>query len=335
MTIFARAKKLFPGHCMFSLRYGAWVMMISLLAAGSGVASGQSYPNKPIRIVTGAAGGAADFVTRTVAQGISGALGQPTVVENKPSGVIEGDTVAKSAPDGYTLLVTSGNLWISGFLQTAPYDVIKDFVPITQVATSPSILVVHPQLPVKSVKGLIDLAKARPGELNYVSLSAGSTNHLAGELFKALTGVNVVRVAYKSAAVATTDLIGGQVQMMFNAVQTAAPHIKSGKLRALAVTSAQPSALFPDLPSMAATVPGYESAAIYGAFAPAKTPAAIVGQLQRTIVEYLRTPQAKERLFNGGVEAVGNTPEQFTAMMKADMAKWGKVIRDAGIQANF
>ena len=320
---------------MHALRVAIWITLVGVLASGAGGASGQNYPNKPIRIVTGAAGGAADFVTRTVAQGISGALGQPTVVDNRASGVIEGDAVAKAAPDGYTLLVTSGNLWISGFLQTAPYDVEKDLVPITQVAASPSILVVHPQLPVKSVRELIALAKARPGELNYVSLAAGSTNHLAGELFKALTGVSVVRVSYKSATVATTDLIGGQVQMMFNAVQTAAPHIKSGRLRALAVTSAQPSALFPDLPTMAATVPGYESAAIYGAFAPAKTPAAIVSLLNRTIVDYLKTPAAKERLFNAAVEVVGSTPEQFAAVMKSDMAKWGKVIRDAGIQANF
>jgi len=310
------------------------VILLGAIALYGNDVFAQTYPTKPIKFVTGAAGGGNDFVTRTVAQGVASALGQPTVVDNRSSGVIEGDTVAKSAPDGYTLLMSSANLWIAGLLQATPYDAIRDFVPVTQVATSPSILVVHPQLPVSSVKDLIAIAKARPGELNYVSLAAGSTNHLAGELFKALTGVNVVRVAYKSATVATTDLIGGQVQMMFNSVQTSAPHIKSGKLRALAVTSAQPSALFPELPTLASTVPGYESAAIYGVLAPAKTPPAIVNALQRAIVDHLRTPATKERLFNAGVEVVAGTPDQFAAMIKTDIAKWGKLFRDAGIKAD-
>jgi tripartite-type tricarboxylate transporter receptor subunit TctC len=295
----------------------------------AGAALAQDYPIKPLRIVTASAGGGTDFMARMVAQGLSG-LGQAVVVDNRVSGAIQGEIVAQAVPDGYTLLVSSGNLWIAGFMQKVPYD----FYPITLAATSPYVLVVHPQVAAKSVKELIALAKARPGELNYVSLAAGTSNHLAGELFKALAGVNIVRVTYKSAATGTTELIGGQVQLMFTSVTSVAPHVKSGRLRALAVTGAQPTVLFPGLPTVGASLPGYETAATYGVFAQAKTPVAIIRRLNQTIVTHLKTPESRERLFNAGAEPVGDTPEQFAAMIKTDMARWEKVIKAAGIRAD-
>ncbi len=303
---------------------------VTLTAAPAGA---QTWPTKPVRIVTAAAGGGTDFMARMVAQALSTALGHPAIVDNRVSGVVQGEIIAQAVPDGYTLLVSSGNLWIAGFMQRVPYDAVKDFKPITLAATSPYLLVVNPQVAAKTVKELVALAKARPGEFNYVSLSAGSSNHLAGELFKSLAGVNIVRVAYKSISVGTSDLLSGQVQTMFTSITAGAPHIKTGRLRALGVTSAQPTALFPGLPPVGATVPGYETAAVYGVLARSGVPSAVVTKVHQAVANYFKSAEAHERLFNAGTEPLANTPEQFASMIKVDMVRWEKVIREAGIRA--
>ena len=307
--------------------------MAVVLMVGAGIAPAQNYPTKPIRLVTAEAGGGSDFVARLTAQGLSASLGQPVIVDNRTSGVIPGDIVAKSPADGHTLFVTASNFWLGPFVRKLPYDTIKDFSPVILVATTPSIIAAHPSVQAASVKDLIALIKVRPGELNYASSSVGSSNHLAAELFKAMAGVNIVHVPYKGTGQALTALIGGQVQLMFASAGGAMPHVKSGKLKGLAVTSAQPSAQAPGLPTVAASgLPGYESITIYGMYAPAKTPAAVINRLNQEIARFLRTPEAKEKLFHAGVEAVGSSPEQFAATVKLEAAKWGKLIKDLGIR---
>ncbi len=309
---------------------------LTVVAASIGAmqaAQAQSYPNHPIRIVTGGVGGGADFAARLIAQGLTASLGQQVVVDNRPNGVIPGEIVSKAAPDGYTLLVAGSSLWLGPLLRQAPYDTVRDFLPITLATASPTILVVHPALPAHSLKELIALAKARPGQLNYASAATGSSTHLAMELFKSMAGVNIVRVPYKGGAQAISDLIGGQVQLTFATGGEASPHIKSGKLRALAITTTQPSALVPGVPPMtAAGVPGYECITMLGAFAPAATPSAIIVRLNQEIVRFLGSPDYKERLFRTGVEAVGSTPEEFGIKIKSEIARMGKVIKDAGIR---
>jgi len=307
----------------------AAALFVAAMSAQPAVA--QEYPTRPLRLVTGAPGGANDFITRVIAQGLSAGLGQATVIENKPSGVMEGEAVVNAKPDGYTLLSTSANLWISGLMQRVPFDALRDFRPITLATSAPYILVVHPQLPAQSVPELIRLAKARPGELNYVSLAVGSSNHLAGELFKFLAGVNLTRVSYNGVPLAISDLMTGQVHVLFTAVQTVMPHVKAGKLRALAVTTERPSALVPGLPPIAATVKGYDTAARLGVFVPAGTSSAIVERLNRVIVDHLRSSDARERLSNAAIETIGSTPDELATLMKLDIARWDKVLRAAGL----
>jgi tripartite-type tricarboxylate transporter receptor subunit TctC len=214
-----------------------------------------------------------------------------------------------------------------------PYDALADFTPVTLTDRSPSVLNVHPSLPVKSVKELIALAKARPGELNYGSSGIGGASHLAGELFKYMAGVNIVWVGYKSGGHATTAVLSGEVQMQISDPNGIAPHVKAGRLRALAVTTLQPSPLVPGLPTVSESgVPGYEAAGLTGVFAPAKTPAAIINRLNQECARLLNQPEVKERLFNLGLEAVGNTSEQFIAIIKSDITRMGKVIKEAGIK---
>jgi len=250
--------------------------------------------------------------------------------------VVPGDIVAKSPPDGYTLLVTSGVLWNGPFMsKNVPYDPVRDFTPVSLTNRAPHILVVHPSLPVHSVRELIALAKAKPGELTYSTGGTGSATHLAPELFKSMTGIKMVRVPYASGATELADLISGQVQLTFGSTTSNMPHVKSGRLRALAVSTAQPSPLAPGLPTIAASgVPGYESGVITGLLAPANTPPDIVSRLSQEVARVFNMPQTKERLLSGGVEAVGSSPEQFAAAIKADMTKWGKLIKEAGIRAD-
>jgi len=299
-------------------------------------ASAQSYPTKPIRVVTSAPGGGNDFTARAIAYSISGSLGQPWVVDNRggAGGAIAAELVARAPPDGYTLLVYASNIWIIPLLRSVPYDPVKDLAPITWAARSPNTVVVHPSLPVKSLKELIALAKARPGQLMYGSAGTGATSHLSAELFKSMAKVDVLRVPYKANAPALNDLLSGQVQIMFSTASSVTPHVRSGRLRALAVTSAKPTPLAPGLPTVAAAagLPGYESISIYGVFAPAKTPEAIIRQLNQSIVAVLNQPDVREKFLNVGVETVGSTPEQFAAVIKADMARMSKVIKEAGIR---
>jgi len=312
-----------------------WIFSVGMIVLNSGVVSGQNYPNKPIRIVSADIGGNTDFNARIVAQGLASSLGQPVIVDNRPNGVIPGEIVTKALPDGYTLLVYSDIVWIGPLLEKAPYDPVRDFSPITLATRVPNILVVHPLLAVNSVRELIALAKAKPGELNYAATGIGSSSYLAAELFKSLSKVNIVQIPYKGVAQALNDLIGGRVQLMIPVAGAAAPHIKVGKLRALAIANAAPSALFPDLPTVAASgLPGYEVATNQGVFAPAKTPSSIINRLNREIVGILSRSDVKERFFNAGSDVVGSSSSEFSAKIKSDVIKWGNVIKDAGIRAD-
>jgi len=313
---------------------GSTVRLITLavltLAAGSAVA--QNYPNRPIRAVTAAVGGGIDFTARLVAHGLTTGFGQQVIVDNRGgTGVAQG-TVAKATPDGYTILINNNTVWLSPLLEKVHYDYEKELIPVCLTTRSPAVLVVHPSMGVNSVKELIALAKATPGDINYASGPMGAANHLSAELFKALAGVNLVRIGYKGGGPALNDLLAGQVKVMFATAGSVMPHIKSGKLRGLAVTSAQASPLVPGLPSVAASgVPGYESEAIYGMFVPAKTPQAIIDRLQQETVRYLTLPETKERFFNSGVEVVGSTPQEFAAIIKSEASRLGKIIKAAGI----
>ena len=314
----------------------AGILTMVTVAALCDIVAAQNYPHKPIRIVTSEVGGSLDFSARIVAQGLTGALGQSVIVENRggASGAIMAQMVARASPDGYTLLFYGSALWILPLLQATPYDAIKDFAPITAAIRSPTILVVHPSLQVASVKDLIALAKSKPGGYNYASSATGGSAHLAAELFKSMAGVNMVRISYKGNGPAVNDLIAGQVHLMFSSAAGVMPHVKSGKVKALAVTSAQPSELLPALPTVAATgLPGFEASTVYSIFAPARTPAPLVTRLNREIVQLLLRADAKERFFNAGVEPVGSTPDQLAATIKSEVASLGKVIKEAGIRA--
>ena len=320
---------------MRTQRLAGLIFPLGIMVFDAGVAIGQNFPSRPLRMLTGGAGGGNDVVARLIAQGLTASWGQQVIVDNRPSGVIPGEIVSKAQPDGYTMVVSGASFWISPLFQDAPYDPVRDFSPITLPVNTPNILAVNHALPVKSVKDLIALAKTKPGELNYGAPGTGSSPHLGGELFKALAGVNIVRINYKSAGAAITDLIAGQVQMTFGNALSVSPHVKSGRIKGLAVTSALPSPLFPDLPTVAATgLPGYELISPFGIFAPARTPKTIINTINAEIVRILSRPDSKEKLFNLGMEVVGSSPEQLEAMVKSETAKWRKVIKDAGIRAD-
>jgi tripartite-type tricarboxylate transporter receptor subunit TctC len=320
---------------MSSRRFVACVVSVGTFVAGIHAACAQNYPNKPIRLVTGDTGGSNDILARLIAPGISARLGQQVVVDNRGGGVLPGGIVARALPDGHTLLLYSSILWLLPLMRgNVPYDPLNDFSPVTLLGHSPNVLVVHSSLPVRSVNELIALAKARPGELNYSSGPMGSPPHLAAELFKAMAGVSLVQIAYKGGGPALIALLGGQVQLMFPSPQAVHEHIKSGRLRALAVTSAQPSTLLPGLPTMAASgLPGYELKSSYALFAPAKAPSAVIRRLNQDIAQALNAQDVKERLLGLGVEAVASAPEALTNLIKSEMAVLGRVIRDANIRS--
>ena len=295
---------------------------------------GQEYPSKPVRIVTSGAGGSSDLIARMVAEGITGSLGQQVIVDNRPSGVIPGQVVSQAAPDGYTVLLGGNSLWVAPLLQNTPYDVARDFSPITTTSRTPHIVVVHPSLPIKSIKELIALAKAKSGELNYASSGSGGSVHLASELFKSMAGVNIVRIAYKSGSSQMSDLIGGHVQILFGSGNSVVSYVKAGRLRALAISTRGPSVVFPGLPTVAASgLPGYEFVPVDGIFAPAKTPSTAITRLNQEIVRFLNVAQTKERFLNSASEAIGSTPEAFAATIKAEVARMGKLVKDADIRA--
>lgn len=296
----------------------------------------QTFPTAPIRIYTSAIGGGVDIVARIIADDIAPRLGQPVIVENRGgSASIAAQIVAKSAPDGHTLLFYGSPIWLLPLLQKTPYDPIRDFAPITLAASSPNILVVHPVLPVQSIKDLIALAKAHPGMLNYAAGVAGSSAHLAAELFKSMARVDIVRISYKGSPPALTAVVAGEAQVMFAVASGVPGHVKAGRLKALAVTSARPSPLAPGLPTIAQQgLPGYEAILDLGVYAPVATPAVLIDQLNREIARTLATSAVKEKLFRIGFEAVGSPASGLLSGVKADTAKWGKLIKETGIRAD-
>ncbi|MET0509165.1 MAG: tripartite tricarboxylate transporter substrate binding protein [Burkholderiaceae bacterium] len=294
------------------------------------------YPDHSIRIIVPyPPGGFNDTLARTVGAKLQAAWGQPVVVDNRPGGatVIGIDAAAKSPPDGYTLLIVPFSFAVNpSIFRKLPYDNLKDFAPITLAASTANLLVVAPNLPVDSVKALIELARAKPGALSYASTGIGSSNHLSMEKFKQMAGIDVTHVPYKGSAPAVTDLLGGQVALMFDNISNVIQHVRSGKLRALAVTTPERSPHAPGVPTVIeAGVPGYEVGVWFGIAAPAGTPRPIVDKLNRQINEILALADVKEKFRDQGVEALGTTPEQFAAHVKEQMAKWAVVVRDAGV----
>ena len=309
---------------------------IVLVLACATPALAQQYPNKPIRlIVPFAAGGGTDLLGRTLAQKLNEAWGQPVLVDNRAGGGgnIGTDAVAKAPPDGYTLLMGYvGNLAINPFLfRSLPYDSVRDFAPVTLAATAPNVFVAHPSLPTKTVKDVVALAKAKPGALNYASAGNGTVGHMVAELFKSVTHVNIVHVPYKGNGAAITDVLGGHVQLMFSAPGAVINHIKSGKLRGIAVASAQRVNGLENVPTFAeAGFPAVEATAWYGVLAPANTPKPIVDKLHSELARILKLSDVKERLATEGYDAASCTPEEFTQLIKTDLAKWQKVVKASG-----
>ena len=301
-------------------------------------AAAQAWPDRPLRVIVPfSAGGSNDLTARVVAEKIASSLGQPIIVENRvgAGGSIGAEAVAKAAPDGYTLLQASGSTHGGNSVQYAklPYDPVRDFAPISMLVRTPFILVVHPAVAANTVPELIALAKAQPGKLNYASFGAGSSAHLVGELFKAMAGVDIVHVPYKGSAPAVTGTVAGEAQVLFDVINTSGPHMKAGRLKALAVGTPNRSPVLPDAPSIAESgVPGFDATVFFGWLAPASTPRAIIDRLHREIVQALAAPEIAGKLRGMGSELVGNTPEQFGEQIVAEVAKWQKLVRDRGLR---
>lgn len=313
---------------------------LAALAAGLVLNAGQAYcaayPTKPIRfIVAFPPGGNADMVARTIGQKLAERLGQQVVIDNRggAGGIIGEDLAAKSAPDGYTIVLVAISHAVNPSLyKKLPYDAAKDFVPVALVVSVPNVLVVNALVPVKSVPELVALARAKPGHLNYASSGNGTSLHLAGELFKSMTGVDIVRVVYKGGALAATDLGAGQVQMMFAVITSGLSLAKTGRVRALGVTSAKRSAIAPDLPAISEFLPGYELSGWQGILAPAGTAAAIVTMLNVEIARILRMPDVQKRFRGAGAEPVGGTPDEFSAFLNSEVARWSRLLQSTGIR---
>lgn len=297
----------------------------------------QPYPSKPLRIISPyPPGGGNDAICRTVAPKLSERLKQQVIVDNRPgaNAIVGTELAARSAPDGYTIvLIPSGHAVNATLYKKLPYDSIRDFSPITLAGSSALVLAVHPTLPVRNVKELIALAKSRPGQLTYVSSGVGASGHLAGALFDTMTGTKMLHVPYKGMSLAITDLIGGQVFMTFGTSLSVVPHVRSGRLRALATTGAQRMAALPDIPTIAESgVPGYEATLWYGFVGPARIPPEIVRRLNSEIGAVLKLPDVREHLASQGMEATPNTPEQFAKLLVSDLDRWAKVVKRAGVQ---
>jgi tripartite-type tricarboxylate transporter receptor subunit TctC len=297
-----------------------------------------AYPVKPVRMVVPLApGGGSDIVGRIVAQVLTDKWGQPVIVDNRPGagGTIGNAIVAESAADGYTILVSSSTMAISRSLyRNAPSDIIRDFKPVTLLASQPSIVAIHPALPARSVRELIDLMKAQPGKLSFGSAGNGTASHLANEQFAAAAGVKVLHVPYKSAGLAATALLSGEIQFMVTNMATALPQVKSGRLKGLAVTGAQRLPSVPDLPTAAeAGLPGYEYTTWYAMLLPAGVPAPVAGRIHQDVVGVIRQPQVRARFAAQGLDVHGTSSEEFAAYLKAEVAKWSRVIQVAGLNA--
>jgi len=319
-----------------SLRF-TFLLVAALLVAPL-AAQADDYPSRPIKLLVGAPpGGTTDTIARAIADPMAAALKQPVIIENRPGagGNLAADAVAKSSADGYTLLVSFSSHTINATLYPKlPYDPAADFTAITMVAMVPSLLVGNPKLPASDLKALIDLAKAKPETLTVGIGGIGSSLHLAGEKFKLMTGVKLLNVPYKGTAPALTDLLGGQVDLMFISLVTGAEQVRAGKLRAYGVTSAQRLSSFPELPAIGEVVPGFESTAWFGVFAPAKLPDAITQKLNATLVAALSDPKLRERLQTEGATPVGNSTAKFTAFVREDIARWAPIIKASGATPN-
>jgi tripartite-type tricarboxylate transporter receptor subunit TctC len=315
-------------------------VMLALTLIFSGEVLGEVYPIRPIRLVvpSSAGAGVTDIMARLVGRYLSARIGQQIVIDNRPgaSGILGSEVVSRAAPDGYTLLIANVSLVVNPFLYPkVPYDPLTDFMPVTMVNSAPLLLVVHPSIAAKSVTELIAYAKSHTGQLNYGSGGLGSTPYLAAELFKSLSGIDVLHVPYKGGAPALSDLVGGQLSFMIENMPGTMPYVMAGNLRALAITSPQRSPLAPELPTMAeAGVSGYEMSGWNGIFAVEGTPPEIVGRVHSEVVKILRAPEVRRELAALGAEPVGDTPDEFGAFLKADMARWGKIIQEKGIRSD-
>lgn len=318
-----------------SLAVGLIAVAASVSAS---VATAQEFPAKPIRIIVPfPAGGAMDLLARQVGQGFTERLNQQVIVDNRPGagGVIGTQAAAKSPNDGYTLMMGSSSTLAIGPALGAklPYDPLRDYTPVSLVANVPILLVIHPALPVRSIPELIKLARARPAEIAYASNGVGTTAHIAAELFAHAAQVKFNHVPYKGGGVAITDLLGGHVQLLFGAVSTSIPHMKAGKLRALGTTSRKRLIALPDVPAISERLPGYEVVQWFGVFAPAGAPAAVVSRLSSEVRNIVALPAVQERFVQQGIEPVSSTPDQFAAYVKAELAKWTKILKQLGIQS--
>jgi len=308
---------------------------IVITACGSALA--QEYPLKPVRIVVPfAPGGGTDLSARIIAQKLGENLGANFIVDNRPgaAGIVGTDLVAKSKPDGYTLLVVSSSHAINpAMYPKLPYDTARDFAPVSLLLSGPTLLVAHPSLPAKSARELITLAKARPGVLTFASAGHGTPPHMAGELFKTMAGIDITHIPYKGNGPAYTDLMAGQVSIMFPNIATSLPYVKTGRMRAVGVGSRQRSAIAPEIPTIAESgLPGYEMSSWFGLVAPAGTPAAILTKLQQEIARIFKQAEVREKLFAQGVEPVGGTASEFTAFLGAETTQWAKVIKASGLK---
>jgi tripartite-type tricarboxylate transporter receptor subunit TctC len=317
---------------MMNLRVSSVVLSIAAGVFFSAAVSAQDYPARPIRMVTSAAGGGTDFVARIVAVGLGDALGQQIIVDNRPS-IFHGYYLPNANPDGYNLLLAGESIWVVPLLQKMPYEPMRDLNPVALVTTSPNVLVVHPTVPVKSVPELVSLAKARPGELNYGTTTPGASAHLAGAMFMAMTGVKFQEIPHSGSGPLLNTLLGGQgVHLGFISIASVMPHLKSGRLRGLGVTSPKQSSLFPGLPAVAEFVPGYELAGATALMVPPRTPAPIVARLNSEIVRFMTTASVKEKMFNAGNDIAAGSAEDLRNHMKSEIVRLSKVIKDANIK---
>jgi tripartite-type tricarboxylate transporter receptor subunit TctC len=322
-------------HPPSAIRHQAAVLATLLIC---GVASAQPYPTRPIRIVSPfAAGGGNDAICRIMQPRLTENLKQPVIIENRAgaNGIVGTEVAARAAPDGYTIaLIPSGHAVNATLYKKLPFDSIRDFTPITLVGSSPLVLAVHPSLPAKNVKELIGLARSRPGELTYGSAGVGSSGHLGGAQFETLTNTKMTHIPYKGMGIVVVDLMSGQVTMTFGTSLSVVPHVRAGRVRALATTGAQRSPALPDLPTVAeAGVPGYEASIWYGFVAPARLPADIGSRLHSAIVAVLQLPETRERFASQGLDVLYNTPEEFLKLLMSDIARWAKVVERAGVKA--
>ncbi|MDB5867036.1 MAG: hypothetical protein JWO70_4842 [Betaproteobacteria bacterium] len=294
----------------------------------------QTYPERPVRFIAGyPAGSASDNLARILSQKMSEAWGQQVIVDNRPgaAGNIAAETTARATPDGYTiLLVATNHAIVPSLYNKLPFDPIKDFAPVSYVSFAPALLVVNPSLPPRSVPELITLAKAKPGQLNYGSSGNGATPHLAMELLKTSAGVDIRHVPYKGIPPALTDLLGGQIQLMFSTMAPAVPLVRAGRLRALAVSSAKRSSAVPEVPAMSEFIPGFDATSWQGILAPAGTPPLIVARIRDTAAKALQAPDVHQRLVDSGYTPVGSTPAEFGAFIRTEMSKWAKVVKASG-----